>query len=437
MQNSLADTFRALPLAEREERLAQLSQDEARSLIHDWSWWCRPNQFLPEGDWITWLILAGRGFGKTRTGAETTRAWVRAGHTYVNLIGATAADARDIMIEGESGILAICPKGERPAYQPSKRKLDWPNGATSLIFTADEPERLRGKQHEKLWCDELAAWRYPEAWDQASLGLRLGTRPQALVTTTPRPTAVIKALVAALTTVVTRGSTYENQANLAPAFLQQIVSRYEGTRLGRQELNAEILDDNPGALWRRDGIDTGRIQAAPSLLRVVVGVDPAVTSREDSDLTGIVVAAKDKQDPPHFYVLDDRSLIATPDRWAQAVVNAYRDHAADRVVAEVNNGGELVETILRTKDRNVPYSAVHATRGKAVRAEPIAALYEQGRVHHVGSLPDLEDQMCDWAPATSDKSPDRVDALVWALTELSEGCGGEGLLEFYRRKAGR
>lgn len=425
---SLADEMRDWPEAEFEAWAAGLGA-RLPLLRFDWSFWRRPNQALPGGDWITWLILAGRGYGKTRTGAETVREWVRRGHQFVNLIGATADDARDIMIEGESGILAICPRGERPTYVPSKRRLEWPNGAVSLIFTADEPERLRGKQGEKLWCDELAAWRYPEAWDQASLGLRLGTAPQAVVTTTPRPTALVKALIAAPSTHVTRGSTYDNRANLAGAFLQQIVTRYEGTRLGRQELNAEILEDNPGALWNRAQIDATRLAHAPDLYRIVVGVDPAVTSNEDSDLTGIVVAGRDRQTPPHFYVLEDLSLIASPDKWGQAAVNAYYKHAADRVVAETNQGGDMVESIIRHRDANVAYTGVRASKGKATRAEPIAALYEQSRVHHVGALPRLEDEMCDWDPATSAKSPDRMDALVWAITELTSD-GALGLLDW-------
>lgn len=423
---SIAEQARSLPPDELAAWIAELAPDVAEALLTDWGFWGRPDQLLPPGDWVTWLILAGRGWGKTRVGAETVREWVKT-TDFVNLIGATADDARDIMIEGESGILAICPKGERPLYKKSERKLVWPNGATSLIFTADEPERLRGKQHAKLWPDELAAWRYPEAWDQAQLGLRLGIAPQAVVTTTPRPTAIVKAIMDDPSTHITRGSTYDNRRNLAGTFLAKIITKYEGTRLGRQELNAEILDDNPGALWKRAQIDDTRVVRAPELSRVVVGVDPAVTSREDSDLTGIVVAARDNQSPTHFYVLEDASLIESPMGWAKRVVKAFRDQSADRVVAEVNNGGELVEAIIRGVDPNVPYTAVHATRGKQVRAEPIAALYEQGRVHHVGALGALEDQMCDWDPLTSTKSPDRVDALVWALTALSSGVD-DGLL---------
>jgi phage terminase large subunit-like protein len=286
-------------------------------------------------------------------------------------------------------------------------------------------------------CDEVAAWRYREAWDQAMLGLRLGDKPQCVVTTTPRPTDLIKRLATAKTTHLTTGSTYDNKANLAGAFLEQIVTRYEGTRLGRQELNAEILDDNPGALWKRDWIDRSRLSLAPDMARIVVGVDPAVTSNDDSDLTGVVVAGMDRQNPPHYYVLADYSRIATPDSWAQSVINAYHQHGADRIVAEVNNGGDLVGTIIRQKDANCAYTAVRATRGKQLRAEPIASLYEQDRVHHVGSIPELEDQMLGWDPISSDKSPDRLDALVWALTELSTPVPGAGFLAWMEQQAKR
>ncbi len=393
-----------------------LTPQAARTLLNDWELWARPEQFLPFGNWRTWLILAGRGFGKTRTGAETVRQWIKK-YALVNLIAATADDARDIMIEGESGILAICPKSERPLYKASKRQLVWPNGAKSLIFTADEPERLRGKQHMKLWMDELASWRYAESFDQAMFGLRLGNNPQSVVTTTPRPTKIIRDLAKDPNTYVTRGSTYDNRANLAPAFFSEIIKKYEGTRLGRQELNAEILDDNPNALWKRDRIDELRIVKAPALRRVVVGVDPSVTSNETSDETGIVVAGVGEDE--HGYILDDKSLMASPDGWARKAVQAYWDHGADRIIGEANNGGDLIEVVIRTVDKTVAYKKVHASRGKAKRAEPIAALYEQGKVHHVGSFPKLEDQMCTYDPIddTGD-SPDRMDALVWALTEL-------------------
>mgnify|MGYP004702409229 CR=1 FL=1 len=430
-QNSQAALFLALPESERRARLSLLTDAEAEALLWDWEFWSRPNQQTPPGDWTFWLILAGRGFGKTRTGAEWVRQQVKTS-PYTNLIGATADDARDIMIEGESGILAVCPDDERPDYKPSQRKLLWPNGAISLIFTADEPERLRGKQHAKLWADEVAAWRYPESWDQAKLGLRLGEQPRACLTTTPRPTKLIKAIAADPATVVTRGTTYDNKSNLAAAFFASIIKTYEGTRLGRQELQAEILDDNPNALWNRKQIDALRVSEHPPLKRVVIGVDPSVTSSEDSDLAGIVAAGIGIDD--HGYVLADLSLIASPDGWARAAVKAYHDYKADRLVAEVNNGGDLVELVIRTVDRNVSYKKVHASRGKMIRAEPIAALYEQGRIHHVGFFPEMEDQMCDYDPLTVTKSPDRMDALVWVFTELFDNST-TGLIDYMSRAA--
>ena len=395
--------------------IESLSSGEAEALLYEWSEWMRDNQRPPEGEWANWLILAGRGFGKTRVGAEMVRHWVK-DFRFVNLIGATAADARDIMIEGESGILAICPRQERPRYLPSKRRLEWPNGAISLIFTADEPERLRGKQHMKLWCDELGSWRRPEAFEQAMLGLRLGALPQVVVTTTPKPVRLIKELMAETGTVTTRGSTYDNRAHLAPVFFTRIIKRYEGTRLGRQELNAELLDDVEGALWSSAMIDSARVNKAPDMERVVVAIDPATTSGEDADETGIVVAGKGVDG--HAYVLSDLSCRLSSNGWANRAVNAYREFKADRIVAEVNNGGDLVRDVILTIDRNVSYRAVHASRGKVVRAEPISSLYEQKRVHHVGLFGELETQMCSFVPDHLDGSPDRVDALVWALTEL-------------------
>lgn len=334
----------------------------------------------------------------------------------VNLIGATVDDARDIMIEGESGILAVCPPGERPEYVISKRRLEWPNGARSLIFTADEPERLRGKQHMKLWADELCSWRYPEAWHQAMLGLRLGDNPQACVTTTPKPSALLLDLLKHPKAVVVTGTTYENRANLAEDFFVDIISQYEGTRRGRQELLAELLSDVPGALWTRKMLDETRVNSAPpAFKRVVVAIDPAVTAGENSDDTGIVVVGIDAR-TGHGYVLEDLTLRAAPDVWARRAVEAYHRWSADRIVAETNNGGDMVESVIRTVDPTVSLRQVRASRGKYTRAEPVSALYEQGRVHHVGVLPELEDQLCTWVPG--EDSPDRLDALVWAVTEL-------------------
>ena len=370
------------------------------------------------------MLMAGRGFGKTRSGAEYVNEKVKAGKARrVALIGPTAADVRDVMVEGESGILACSPLKFRPDYEPSKRRLTWPNGAIATLYSAEEPDRLRGPQHDLIWADEPAAWKYSETWDMAMFGLRLGEDPRVVATTTPRPTPLIKDLVKDPTTTITRGSTYENQENLAPAFLEKIVKKYEGTRLGRQELNAEILDDNPGALWQRDVIENLRVNTAPQLTRIVVGVDPAVSGGEEADETGIITAGIAATG--HVYVLNDSTLQGSPLDWARAVVRVFHAKKADRVIGEVNNGGDLVEVNLRTVDRTIPFRAVHASRGKAIRAEPISALYEQGRVHHVGTFPQLEDQLCEWVPNDPhQRSPDdRLDALVWAITELMAKSG--------------
>jgi phage terminase large subunit-like protein len=429
----------------RNDLACALSPAAARALLYDWQFWARPGQLPPPGNWRVWLLLAGRGFGKTRTGAELMRARVAERTARrLALVAPTAADARNVMVEGESGILAISPPWDRPRYEPSKRRLTWPNGAIATLYSADEPERLRGPQHDATWCDELGSWRYPEAWDMLMFGLRLGTDPRAVVTTTPRPTKLIRALVADPTAVVTQGSTYENRANLAPAFLDQIIRKYEGTRLGRQEIEAELLDDVPGALWTRGMIEAARAQTAPPLIRVVVAIDPAATSTADADETGIIVAGRDSQG--QGWVLADASGRYQPAEWAKTAVAAYRAHHADRVIAEVNHGGEMVEATLRVIDPNVPFEAVRASRGKVARAEPVAALYEQGRVRHVGVLPRLEDQMCGFVPAghgdvdlrSVGHSPDRVDALVWALTDLLlEPMPDQGIFDLYRQLASK
>ena len=392
-----------------------------------------------------WLLLAGRGFGKTRTGAELIRARAMARTARrLALVAPTAGDTRDVMVEGESGILAISPPWERPRYEPSKRRLTWPNGAIATLYSADEPERLRGPQHDAAWCDELASWRYPEAWDMLMFGLRLGTDPRVVVTTTPRPTKLIRELIVDPTVVVTRGSTHENRANLAPGFLGEIVRKYEGTRLGRQELEAELLEDVPGALWNRGVIEAARARSAPVLIRVVVAIDPAVSSTDEADETGIIVAGKDEEG--QGWVLADASGRYQPAEWAKTAISAYRAHRADRIVAEVNNGGEMVEATLLMIEPNASFAAVRASRGKVTRAEPVAALYEQGRVYHLGAFPRLEDQMCaftanahgDFNTRSAGYSPDRVDALVWALTDLLvEPMPGEGIYEVYRQLSGQ
>lgn len=396
--------------------IQNLNQKEAEVLFYTWELHARSKQLEPPGDWDVWLIMAGRGFGKTRCGAEWIRSRVETGkYGRLALIGATAADVRDIMVEGESGILAVSPPWFRPTYEPSKRRLSWPNGAMAITFSAEEPDRLRGPQHELLWADELGVWKYPEAWHMALLGLRVGPHPQAVVTTTPKPIKILLDLVESKRCMVTGGSTYENADNLAPSFLKQIVSQYEGTIIGQQEIYAKLLKELPGALWQRDQLNELRLKQAPELTRIVVAVDPAVTSGETSDETGIVVAGLGSDG--HGYVLADLSCRKSPDGWARIALGAYRKWRADRVVAEVNNGGDLVEMVIRTVDPQVSYKSVHASRGKRVRAEPVAALYEQKKVHHVGVLEALEDQMCMFTPEST-ASPDRMDALVWAITEL-------------------
>lgn len=404
------------PDAERKAWLASLSRDELRALEYHWPFWGRPSQQAPPGDWRTWLVMAGRGFGKTRLLCEWARGRVESNTCRrLAFVAPTAADARDVLVEGESGILAISPPHFRPLYEPSKRRLTWPNGAIATTYSADESDRLRGPQHDGAICDEIAAWKYPESWDMLMFGLRLGPDPRVAAATTPKPVRLIRDLIKQPTTALTRGSTYENASNLAPAFLDQIIDRYEGTRLGRQEIAGDLLEDIPGALWERKRIDDTRRPAPADLIYTVVAIDPATTSEEGSDLTGIVVAAKGKDG--HGYVLADLTRRDTPDGWARAAVRAYETYGANRIVAEVNQGGEMVRLTLKTVDPYVPYKAVHASKGKRARAEPVAALYEQGKVHHCATFPDLEDQMVSFTPDTTE-SPDRVDALVWALSDL-------------------
>ncbi len=399
------------------------------SLTSSWRMKARPEQLSPAGDWAVWVVLAGRGWGKTRTGSEWVHEQVAMGTaSRIALVAATAADARDVLIEGPSGILATAPKHARPEYEPSRRKLTWPNGAVAMTYSADEPERLRGPEHDAAWTDELAAWRYADAWDQLQLGLRMG-RPRCVVTTTPKPVKLIRDLLAreGRDVVVTRGRTMDNRANLAPQFLESIEAKYGGTRLGRQELEGEFLQDTPGSLWQRDWIDRDRVEKAPELRRIVVAVDPATTNHEGSDATGIMVVGQGHDE--HLYVLADLTGKYSPPEWARKAVEAYERYSADRIVGETNQGGQMVEHTIRAIDPSVPYKGVHASRGKTARAEPISALYEQRKVHHVGigkasePLLALEDQMLaftsDFDRARAGYSPDRVDALVWAMTELA------------------
>ena len=403
-----------LPETDRNKIINSLNEKEAELLFYDWEMWARPNQLPPPGDWLVWLFMAGRGTGKTRAAAEFVLTEIKAGRARrIALIAKTPADARDVMIQGESGILPISPPWDKPDYEPSKRSITWKNGTTALIYSSKEPDQLRGPAFDLAWGDEIRNWYYPqETWDNLMFGLRRGEHPRCVVTTTPLPLKVIKSIMKAPDTVVTTGSTYENRANLAPSFFRQIISKYEGTRLGRQEINAELLEDVPGALWHRSNI---LYKSAPELVRVVVAIDPAVTSSEQADETGIIVAGKGMDGLG--YVLTDRSARVSPDSWARRAVQAYDDFKADRIIGEVNNGGEMVGLTIGTVRKNIPYTAVHASRGKQARAEPVAALYEQHKVFHVESFDELEDQLVTWTPE-SGESPDRLDALVWAITEL-------------------
>ena len=373
------------------------------------------------------------------------REQVKSGVMRLHLIAPTASDARDVMVEGESGLLSVCWAGDRsisgevlgrPSYEPSKRRLTWANGAMATLFSAEEPERLRGPQCAALWADELAAWKYiRETWDMAMFGLRLGADPRTCITTTPKPLKILREIIQDRRTVVTRGSTFENAGNLAPKFLQAIKEKYEGTRLGRQELEAELLEEAEGALWSRAMIEASRLGGElPEMRRVVVAVDPAITSNAESDETGIIAAGLGADG--RGYVLADVSGRYSPGDWAKKAVDLYKLLKADRIVAEGNQGGEMVRHTIQTESPNVPVTIVHASRGKAARAEPVAALYEQGKVSHVAGLPELEDQLVNWEPLSGMASPDRLDALVWALTELMlEKTPGWGLMEFMRGEA--
>lgn len=399
----------------------------AATLYSDWQLSARPSQLPPKGDWNIWLILAGRGFGKTHTGARDAALFaMRNPQTQVAVVVPTFGDIRRVAFGGPSGILNFIPKelllqGRGQGYNATGQEIRLWNGSKIMGFSATEPDRLRGPQFHHAWCDEIAAWRYPETFDQLMFGLRLGHDPKCTITTTPKPTKLIRSLLERKRTCITRGTTFENRENLAEAAIQQLEERYGGTRLGRQELYAEVLEDVEGALWSYSMVEECRVDKSdlPEMRRIVVGVDPAVTHSDNSDETGIVVAGRGVDD--RFYILADRSVKGSPDTWMREAVDAYYAFEADKLIAEVNNGGDLVERLLRTIDTQVSYRKVTATRGKLVRAEPIAALYEQKRVSHAGNFDILETQMCEYAG--EGKSPDRLDALVWALSDLSRSSG--------------
>jgi len=427
-----AGLIASLPPEEQEEFLNELSEGALLALPWLFDFWALPHQLPPEGNWRSWVILGGRGAGKTRAGAEWVRRQVEGAMPKdegmarrVALVGETIEQVREVMVFGDSGILACSPPDRRPDWEASRKRLVWPNGAVAQVFSAHDPESLRGPQFDAAWVDELAKWKKAEAaWDMLQFSLRLGDDPRQCITTTPRNVGVLKSLMANPSTVLTTAPTEANRANLASSFLSEVRARYAGTRLGRQELDGILLDDAEGALWKTGDLEACRLDEAGDLSRVVVAVDPPVTGHAGSDECGIVVVGAITEGPPHEWravVLEDASVSASsPLKWAEAAVNAMRRHGADRLVAEVNQGGDLVETVIRQIDPLISYHGVHASRGKVARAEPIAALYEQGRVLHLRGLGDLEDQMCRMTAGGYDGkgSPDRVDALVWALTEL-------------------
>jgi phage terminase large subunit-like protein len=417
--------------------LTKLKDNETDVFNNWWDVFAHAHQMPPAltdngTDWTTWLLMGGRGAGKTRAGAE----WIKAralglgpfaarAASRIALVGQSEHDVREVMIEGVSGVLAVHARHDRPLWVPSRKRLEWKNGAVAYAFSAEDPESLRGPQFEVAWADELAKWRYAEAaFDMLQFGLRLGDRPRQMITTTPRPTPLIKTLMKDRATVVTHAPTRLNAYHLAPAFLQNILSRYGGTRIGRQELDGELIDERPNALWSRAMIETCRIDAAPALKRVVVAVDPPVTSGERADACGLVAAGAGEDGT--IYVLADETVSrVTPVGWASKAVALWRRLQADALIVEVNQGGEMVRSVVGQVDNTVPVVSVRATRGKWLRAEPVATLYEQGRVKHVGSFPELEDEMCDFdlSGLSSGRSPDRLDALVWAITSLSFGSG--------------
>ena len=411
--------------------MTRTSQVELTTLISSWQETARPEQITPKEPnkpWSLWLVLAGRGWGKTRVGAMDTVLYALSNpNSQCAVVVPTFGDLRRVAFGGVSGILKYIPessylRGRGLGYSISNQEIRLHNGSKIMGFSATEPDRLRGPQFHRAWCDEVSSWQYPDTFDQLQFGLRLGDNPQCIVTTTPKPNELTRRLLKRTNTVITRGSTFDNAENLAESAVNQLKEKYGNTRLGRQELYAEVLDDLEGALWSYSLIENTRTNEdnLPNFTRIVVAIDPSVTNTEESDETGIVVAARGEDDK--FYVLEDGSLRGSPDTWARRAVDLYYKHGADRIIAETNNGGDLVERVIKTVDRQVSYKKVHASRGKIIRAEPIAALYEQKKVFHVGSFPQLEEQMTSYV-AGGRKSPDRLDALVWALTEISQTSG--------------
>ena len=427
-----ADDLRALG-KDLPELLSQMNPKKAEELRYTARFWARPEQIPAEGDWDTFLALAGRGWGKTWAGAQWCREQVKQGKRRIMAIAATNSDIERVMVKGESGFLAVCWSGDKtnkgvhmgaPEWSPTKRTITWANGATVTFFSSEEPDRLRGPQGDACWMDELCAWNKDrETYDMAQFCLRLGKHPRTFITTTPKPTKLLREIIKNPRTQVVRGSTFDNSANLAETYINAVKSAYEGTRLGRQELYAEIMDEASGALWTREILSKceldikDTVEYAKTLMRVVVAIDPAVSANAESDMTGIVVAGIDVNGT--CTVLEDHTDRYSPEGWATKAVELYEKFSADRIVAEKNQGGEMVRHTLQTINDTVPIRLVHASRGKYARAEPVSALYERNKVKHARGLDALEDQMVQWEPLGSIGSPDRLDALVWAITDLA------------------
>jgi len=402
-----ATEFRKLSKKEKQKKVSKLNDEEIQSLYYNWEFWARKDQIEPpqlgkKGVFI-WFIKAGRGYGKTRTLAE----WViekvqNQGYRHVSLVGAASDEVRSIMIEGEAGIMACSPHWFYPDYEPSKKRITWPNGAVANIYYGSEPDKSRGAQSDLIWCDEIAKWKYPEkTFDNLMFGLRLGKNPLCGVSSTPRPTKFIKSLIARKDVIVTQGSSYDNVDNLSEIFTNSIIIKYKGTRLGRQEIEGLVLDDNPNALWTRKDIDDSRITERPDCYKVVVAIDPQASDNAESSETGIVVVGEGKALPdmpfpklPHYYIFEDLTISGSPKKWASAGITGYNKYQADKIIAEKNNGGDMVKSTINNVDDTVPVSLVWASRGKYIRAEPVSALSEQGRIHHIGTFPELEDQLC-------------------------------------------
>lgn len=435
MTRLTASDLRSLPKDKLKDALSQLSPKDAEEILYTWELWARDNQLEPkdirEGKKDFWIFNAGRGSGKTRAGAEWVRHRIKAGDKRIACVAPTNSDIRRVMVEGDSGLLSVCHKADKtyrggkmgyPTWAPTNRTLTWENGAKAEFYSAEDPERLRGPQFHSAWCDEVAAWRnMRDVWDMLQFCLRLGNHPKTMVTTTPKPVKLMRDLLASERSVVSSGSTYDNVDNLAPSFIKGMQETYEGTRLGRQELYAEILNEAAGALWsgamlEAAALERHEVPKLDELERIVVAVDPAITSNEESDMTGIVVAGIDVNG--FGYVLEDATDNYTPKGWASKALDLFYKYKADRIVAERNQGGDMVRHTIETEDPNAPLRLVSASKGKKARAEPVSALYEQGKVKHAPGLDQLEQQMVTWEPLGSIGSPDRLDALVWAITDL-------------------